>query len=84
MSTAISNTAEYGALQAGTRIVDDQTRQRMREVLNEVRDGGFARAFMEEAGSGQPRLRAAREAEQDHPIERVGHRLRAMMPWLSR
>lgn len=83
MSEAISNTAEYGALTAGPRIVDGQVREHMREVLEEVRDGSFAREFMADADSGAPALREARERARRHPIERVGKRLRAMMPWLS-
>lgn len=84
MSTAISNTAEYGALVAGPRVVDDHVRERMREVLAAVRDGSFARDFMAEAGAGAPALRNARDQAARHPIERVGKRLRAMMPWLAK
>lgn len=82
MSEAISNTAEFGALAAGPRIVDDHLRERMREVLAEVRDGSFARTFMTDAESGSPALTEAREQAKRHPIETVGTRLRAMMPWL--
>lgn len=83
MSSAISNTAEFGALKTGTRVVDDHVRERMGEILEDVRSGAFARDFMQEAELGRPRLTAAREAEKRHPIERVGRRLRAMMPWLE-
>jgi ketol-acid reductoisomerase len=83
MSTSISNTAEYGALTAGPRVMDEQVREHMREVLAEVRDGSFAREFMAEAEAGAPALRDARDQAARHPIERVGKRLRAMMPWLS-
>ncbi len=83
MSTAISNTAEYGALAAGPRIVDEHVRERMREVLDEVRDGSFARRFMDEAEAGAPALEKARGETARHAIESVGQRLRAMMPWLK-
>lgn len=82
MSTAISNTAEFGAVTAAPRIVDEHVRKRMQEVLDRVRDGSFARHFMEDAKAGAPALSGAREKTRRHPIEAVGERLRAMMPWL--
>lgn len=83
MSEAISNTAEYGALVTGERIVDRHGRERMREVLSDIRAGEFARRFMEEAAAGMPSLRRQRKQSRSHPIEAIGKRLRAMMPWLN-
>lgn len=82
MSKAISNTAEYGALVAGPEIVDGYVRRRMREALERIRKGEFARHFMEEAEAGTPNLRRARARASEHRIETVGQRIRAMMPWL--
>ncbi|HEY9854458.1 MAG TPA: ketol-acid reductoisomerase [Stenomitos sp.] len=79
----ISNTAEYGADLAGPRIIGEPTRQAMREVLAEIRDGRFARDWIAESQQGCPTLEAERKAEEGHMIEQVGKPLRAMMPWLS-
>lgn len=79
----ISNTAEYGADQAGPRIIGEASRQAMWEVLSEIRDGSFARDWIAESQQGCPSLEAERLAEEAHPIERIGKPLRDMMPWLS-
>lgn len=80
----ISNTAEYGADRVGPRLIDVHVRQEMKAVLAEIQDGSFARDWIEQSAAGCPDLLAARAAEDAHPIEAVGSRLRAMMPWLSR
>jgi ketol-acid reductoisomerase len=83
MRYSVSDTAEYGDYEAGPRIVTDATRDAMRQLLAEVRDGSFARRWMAEHAAGRPRFRAARAADMDHPIEVVGVRLRALMPFLD-
>lgn len=82
MRDMISNTAEYGDLVAGERIVDEQTRQRMKQILSEIRNGQFAKAWLSEVEAGLPNLQSQRQATHQHPIEEVGKRLRERMPWL--
>jgi ketol-acid reductoisomerase len=76
MREAISNTAEFGALMGGTRIVTADTRTEMRRILREVRSGAFARALIADAEAGYPRLKASRADAAAHPIEAVGRKLR--------
>jgi ketol-acid reductoisomerase len=78
MREVISNTAEFGALKGGTRIVDQDTRTEMRRILREVRSGSFAQELLADAKAGYPRLKASRARAADHPIEAVGARLRAL------
>jgi ketol-acid reductoisomerase len=78
MREAISNTAEFGALKGGTRIVTADTRTEMRRILREVRSGSFVRELIADAEAGYPRLRASRAEAAAHPIEAVGARLRGL------
>ena len=78
MREAISNTAEFGALEGGRRIVTDATRAEMRRILDEVRSGRFVAKLLADAEAGYPRLTASRAAAAAHPIERVGERLRRL------
>jgi ketol-acid reductoisomerase len=78
MREAISNTAEFGALQGGTRIVTPETRTEMRRILREVRSGHFVDKLMEDAIAGYPRLKASRDKAAQHPIEAIGRRLREL------
>jgi ketol-acid reductoisomerase len=78
MREAISNTAEFGALKGGTRIVTADTRTEMRRILREVRSGSFVRELIADAKAGYPRLRSSRTKAAAHPIEEVGARLRAL------
>ena len=78
MRKAISNTAEFGALMGGPRIVTDQTRAEMRRILAEVREGRLVEALIADARAGYPRLEASRRQAEAHPIEAVGQRLRAL------
>ncbi|HEV2816725.1 MAG TPA: ketol-acid reductoisomerase [Allosphingosinicella sp.] len=75
MREAISNTAEFGALKGGTRIVTADTRTEMRRILREVRSGGFVRELIADAEAGYPRLRASRAGAASHPIEEVRRKL---------
>ncbi len=76
MREAISNTAEFGALKGGTRIVTADTRTEMRRILREVRSGSFTRELIDDAEAGYPRLKASRAQAAAHPIEEVGRKLR--------
>ena len=82
MRYSISNTAEYGDLTRGERVVGDATRTAMKEILARIQDGSFAREWIEENRKGGKNFAALREKEKRHQIEEVGARLRAMMSWL--
>ncbi|CAN5417003.1 ketol-acid reductoisomerase [soil metagenome] len=82
MRHSVSDTAEYGDVTRGPRIVTKDTRTEMRTILEEIRSGAFAKEWMEENLAGTSKLLAARAAIAQHPIELVGRRLRAMMPFL--
>src|SRR5215208_2097476 len=81
MRYSISDTAEYGDYTRGPRVITDQTRAEMRQILAAIRDGSFAREWLEENRAGRPNFDRARLADKNHEIERVGAELRAMMPW---
>ena len=83
MRYSISNTAEYGDLTRGPRVVNEATRAEMRRILEEIQNGEFAREFILENQAGAPTLKAKRRLGQAHPIEAVGERLRSMMPWIA-
>ncbi len=83
MRYSISNTAEYGDLTRGPRIITDQTKEEMRKILREVQTGEFAREFILENQAGAATLKAKRRLGAAHPIEDVGSRLRDMMPWIK-
>ena len=79
----VSNTAEYGGLTRGSRIVTEETKAEMRRILEEIQSGRFAREFVTENQAGAPTIKAMRRRSQAHAIEDVGARLRAMMPWIE-
>ncbi len=81
MRYSISDTAEYGDYTRGPRIVSDQVKAEMRQMLKEIQDGTFAREWIAETRGGARRFAEYRRGAADHPIERVGAKLRAMMPW---
>jgi ketol-acid reductoisomerase len=83
MRYSISNTAQYGDMTRGPVVVNDETKRRMQGLLAEIQSGAFARDWMKEARNGRPRFQQLDEEAREHPIERVGARLRQMMPWLS-
>lgn len=83
MYKAISNTAEYGAYRTGPRVIDDAVKTEMQHVLADIQSGKFAREWMAENASGNAEFSKMREQTASHPIEAVGSRLRAMMPWLK-
>jgi len=81
MRHSISNTAEYGDLTRGDRVISPAVREEMRRLLADIRSGAFAKEWIAECRAGAPRFAELRRAAQQHPIEQVGARLRAMMPW---
>ena len=82
MRHSVSDTAEYGDVTRGPRIVTDETREEMRRILDEIRSGAFAREWMDEYRNGSPKLTAARTSIASHDIEATGRRLRDMMTFL--
>jgi ketol-acid reductoisomerase len=84
MRDSISNTAEYGDLTRGPRIITDETKQEMQTILREIQTGQFAREFVLENQAGKPGFTAMRRREAEHPIEEVGKDLRAMFSWLKK
>ena len=83
MHEFISETAAYGDLTRGPRIVDSHVRKAMQDILEEIQDGTFARQWIEENESGQKQYRQLMQADLDHPIEKVGADLRSRMDWLE-
>ena len=83
MRYSISNTAEYGDYSRGPRLVTDETRAEMKRILDEIQAGRFAGEWVNECNAGQPSFKAMRRRAAAHPIEEVGARLRAMMPWIA-
>jgi ketol-acid reductoisomerase len=83
MRYSISNTAEYGDLTRGPRVVTAETKAEMKRILTEVQNGEFAREFILENQAGAATLKAKRRLGREHPIERVGEQLRSMMSWIS-
>jgi ketol-acid reductoisomerase len=83
MHKYISDTAKYGDLTRGPRVVNERTKNEMRKILKEVQNGKFARQWIKENESGGANYRRMLAADMDHPIEAVGEKLRARMPWLK-
>ncbi len=84
MRYSISNTAEYGDITTGPRIITDETKAEMKRVLADIQSGRFVKNFVLDNRAGQPELKAARKQAQAHPIEKTGAELRAMMPWIAK
>jgi len=84
MRYSISDTAEYGDLVTGPRIITEATRQEMKQILSEIQNGEFAKAWILENQANRPVFNAMRTKQADHPIEKVGKKLRAMMPWIKK
>jgi ketol-acid reductoisomerase len=84
MNYSISNTAEYGEYVTGPRIITAETKQEMKRVLADIQSGRFTRDWILENKVNQASFRATRRRNAEHPIEKVGERLRGMMPWISK
>jgi len=84
MHYSVSDTAQYGDMTVGPRIITEETRKEMKKVLAEIQDGTFARNWLIENRVGRPTFNALAKRAQEHPIEKVGKELRAMMSWLNK
>ncbi|MBH89852.1 MAG: ketol-acid reductoisomerase [Magnetovibrio sp.] len=83
MRYSISNTAEYGDYSTGPRIITSETKAEMKRVLDDIQSGRFTRDWILECKAGQPSFKATRRRNAEHPIEEIGTKLRAMMPWIA-
>ncbi|WP_231420333.1 ketol-acid reductoisomerase [Sphingomonas sp. Leaf205] len=84
MRYSISNTAEYGDITTGPRIITSETKAEMKRVLADIQSGRFVKNFILDNRAGQPELKAARKQALAHPIEKIGSELRGMMPWIGK
>ena len=84
MRYSVSDTAKYGDFTVGKRIVNEETRKEMKKVLDEIVTGKFAKDWITENQTGRPVFRAIQAKEAEHSIEKVGEKLRSMMPWLKK
>ncbi len=84
MNYSISNNAEYGEYVSGPRVINDNTKQVMRDILKDIQTGEYAKSFILENRAGAPTLGARRRLNAEHQIEIVGEKLRAMMPWIKK
>jgi ketol-acid reductoisomerase len=83
MRFSISDTAEYGDLTRGPRVINEAVKAEMKKILTEIQDGSFAKEWIAENRAGRPNFNQLRQAGRDHPIEKVGEQLRAMMPFIA-
>jgi ketol-acid reductoisomerase len=83
MNYSVSNNAEYGEYVTGPKVVNDQARAAMRQALKDIQTGEYAKSFILENAAGAPTLTSRRRLMAEHPIEQVGAKLRAMMPWIA-
>jgi ketol-acid reductoisomerase len=84
MNYSISNNAEYGEYVTGQRVIADQARVAMKECLTNIQNGSYAKQFILEGRTNYPEMTARRRLNAEHPIEVVGGKLRAMMPWIGK
>lgn len=82
MNYSVSDTAEYGGMTRGNRVITKESKNEMKKILKEVQDGSFAKEWIKENELGQPNLNKMREENKNHPIEKVGSELRKMMSWV--
>ena len=83
MRYSVSDTAEHGDYTGGPKIITDQTRAAMKQMLGDIQSGAYAEEWIEENAKGRPWFNAVRAEERDQQIEQVGRQLRSMMPWLD-
>lgn len=84
MNYSVSDTAEYGGLVKGRKVITSETKKVMKELLTDIQTGKFAEEWIEENKNGQPLLNKLRKESEEHPIEKVGAKLREMMSWLTK
>jgi ketol-acid reductoisomerase len=82
MRKRVSDTAEYGDITRGPRIINEQTREEMKKILGEIQSGDFAREWMQENKDGRTNYNKLTEQQLERPIEKIGTELREMMPWI--
>jgi ketol-acid reductoisomerase len=83
MRYSISDTAEYGDMTRGPRVITSSTKAEMKKILGEIQSGEFAQEWIAENEAGRPNFKKLQAAGREHPIEKVGAELRKMMPWIS-
>ncbi|MGB2631144.1 MAG: ketol-acid reductoisomerase [Candidatus Omnitrophota bacterium] len=83
MRKRVSDTAEYGDITRGKRVINQETRQEMKRILEEIQSGKFAEEWIKENKEGRPNYNKITEEEKQHPVEKIGETLRKMMPWLE-
>jgi len=83
MRKKVSDTAEYGDLSRGKRVITKETRKEMKKLLEEIQSGQFAKEWIEENEKGRPNFNKWSKESDSHPIEEVGRKLRKMMPWME-
>lgn len=83
MRYSVSNTAEYGDFTRGERIISEETKKEMKKILSEIKDGSFAKEWIEESAKGKPNLKKFEEMDKNHPLEKIGKELRSMMDWID-
>jgi ketol-acid reductoisomerase len=83
MRYSVSDTAKYGDMVAGKKVIDSKVRETMKELLKNIQEGSFAKDWILENQCNRPQMRAWQQREKNHLIERVGFELRKMMPWLD-
>ncbi len=84
MRYTISNTAQYGDVTRGPRVIGPQVKAEMKQILAEIRSGAFAKEWLLEARAGKPVFNALTRQGDEHPLEEVGRKLRSLMPWLAK
>ncbi len=83
MNYSISNNAEYGEYVTGPEVINAESRAAMRNALKRIQDGEYAKMFITEGAANYPSMTAYRRNNAAHPIEQIGEKLRAMMPWIA-
>ena len=83
MNYSISNNAEYGEYVTGPEVINEQSREAMRNALKRIQNGEYAKMFISEGNSNYPSMHARRRLNAEHPVEQVGEKLRGMMPWIA-
>ena len=84
MNYSISNTAEYGEYYAGPKVINEESRKAMKEILRRIQDGSFAQEFVDDCNNGHKWLLEQREAINEHPIEKTGEQIRSMFSWIKK
>jgi ketol-acid reductoisomerase len=84
MNFSVSDTAEYGGMSRGPKIITAGTRKAMKKILKDVQNGNFAKEWLAEYKNGQPNMKRLRKEIKNHPIEKIGAKLRGMMSWVQK